>query len=262
MKKESLKSKEKKRGMRISLGVHGLILLLGILPFMSQTPDYSENLPVVEIAFVHDAITSGAASEAPKKVVKPTIEKKEAEKPTVKKADAPKPKPIPVVVSEEPSEIVAEEIEAEPVEEVIIEEKVIEEVIEEDVVVEESAEEVLEESIEEADGEKGEGDKGEKITGKALGSMDFEGEGIFGRKVIFRADVKKITEKEGRVVINLCINRLGIVTHVAFNKESSSIYETDYVKKAMDVASDYLFEKDYSAPESQCGKLSFIFKIE
>ena len=110
--------------------------------------------------------------------------------------------------------------------------------------------------------EAGEGDAGKEITGKELGEMDFDGEGIFGRKVIYRADVKKITEREGTVVVNLCVDRMGLVTHVAWNKESSTITDPEYIRRAMDVASDYLFEKDYSAPATQCGKLTFIFHIE
>jgi hypothetical protein len=92
--------------------------------------------------------------------------------------------------------------------------------------------------------------------------MNFDGDGIFGRRVIYRADVKKITEREGTVVINLCVDRRGLVTHAAFNKDNSSIHDSEYVRRAMDVASDYLFEKDFSAPATQCGKLTFIFHIE
>ena len=29
--------------------------------------------------------------------------------------------------------------------------------------------------------------------------------GIFGRKVTYRADVKKITKEEGKIIINICV---------------------------------------------------------
>ena len=47
-----------------------------------------------------------------------------------------------------------------------------------------------------------------------------------------------------------------------FNKEASTIKSMDVIRKAMEVAQQYRFEKDYTAPEKQCGKLSFIFEIE
>ena len=107
----------------------------------------------------------------------------------------------------------------------------------------------------------GEGETGEEITGFALANMDFEGEGIFGRQVVYHANISKLAEKEGRVVVNLCISRIGLVTHVAFNREASTLTESAYVKEVMRVAAKYRFEKDYTAPELQCGKLSFIFKF-
>lgn len=242
--------------MRTSLFVHGVIVALAMLPFLKEkewNPELANHM--VEIEFVHADISSGAASTAPDKVKLP--EPEEVKEVVEKAPVVPPVESAPILTEEADAEIKVEDIPENNVEEVVLED-VAEEVPE---VVEETAE--VEEVVEEAaDGDKGEGDKGKEITGKELGKMDFDGEGVFGRKVIYRADVKKITEKEGKVVINLCINKEGLVTHVAFNREASTISESEYVKRAMDVASDYLFEKDYTAPATQCGKLSFIFHIE
>ena len=91
--------------------------------------------------------------------------------------------------------------------------------------------------------------------------MDFEGEGVFGRKIIYFANISKLAEKEGRVVVNLCIDRTGSVTHIAFNRNESTLSDASYLRKVMKVATKYRFEADYTAPKSQCGKLTFIFKI-
>lgn len=262
MKKERNLNSNKKKGLRTSLAIHAGILLLALMPFMKAAITNDEvGFEMVEIQFVNADISSGAGSTAPKEV-KPVEEPVEKKDFTEKKVEAPVKESKEIITDEVETEVVVEENMSEEAEDFEMENAPVEEVVEEVVV-----EEVVEEVIEEVDGSKseseaGEGDKGEAITGKDLGSMDFDGEGIFGRKVIHRADVKKITEREGVVVINLCVNRLGKVTHVAFNKDNSTIADPEYIRRAMDVASDYLFEKDYTAPETQCGKLSFIFHIE
>jgi len=45
----------------------------------------------------------------------------------------------------------------------------------------------------------GESDEGTMLTGADLGSLDFGGDGIFGRKVIYHAPIKKIAEMDGKV---------------------------------------------------------------
>ncbi|MFK7808940.1 MAG: hypothetical protein AB8F74_14140 [Saprospiraceae bacterium] len=113
-------------------------------------------------------------------------------------------------------------------------------------------------------GEKAENGKdattGKKDSGTSVG--DFPGDGLFNRKVTYRADVKKVTKEEGKIVIDLCVNKEGRVVYSKFNKAASTIKTTDVIRKALDVAQQYRFEKDYSAPTKQCGKLTFIFEIE
>ena len=102
------------------------------------------------------------------------------------------------------------------------------------------------------DGVADEGDQG----------MDFSGDGIFGRRVVKRADVKKITTETGKIVINLCVNPSGKVVFSELNEELSTIENKSVLKKARKIASEYRFERDYTAPAKQCGKLTFIFDIE
>ena len=259
MKKSIKKASEKKKGLKASMAIHAGLLLLALMPFMRQADSFNgEDLPNVEIAFVHADISSGSSSTAPKAIETPVEIPKVKVEVVEKKIEVIEPINREIIIEENTeAEVVIDENMSESSDEMAPETEVLTSTTDSD---ENEAEASSEGSA--SDSEAGEGDEGFNPTGKELGEMNFDGDGIFGRRVIYRADVKKITEKEGVVVVNLCVDRKGLVTHVAFNKENSTIHDADYVKKAMDVASDYLFEKDYSAPATQCGKLTFIFHIE
>ena len=101
---------------------------------------------------------------------------------------------------------------------------------------------------------------GEDGKGKYWG--EFAGDGLFNRKVIKRADVAKIAIEEGRVVVNLCVNRAGEVVYAECDKTKSTIKEPTIVAKSELCAANYVFDQDPTAPTEQCGKLTFIFKID
>ena len=107
----------------------------------------------------------------------------------------------------------------------------------------------------------GEGDYGKLVSGKALGDMDFDGIGIFGRKVIYRAPVKKLAQKNGIIAVNMGVDRAGRVLAIAYNEKSSTIYDKELISKVLRMASQYRFEKDYTAPKIQYCKYIFIFEI-
>jgi len=101
---------------------------------------------------------------------------------------------------------------------------------------------------------------GEDGKGKYWG--EFAGDGLFNRKVIKRADVAKIAIQEGRVVVNLCVNQAGEVVYAECDKSKTTIKEPTIVAKSELCAANYVFDRDPTAPAEQCGKLTFIFKIE
>ena len=221
-------SNPKIQARKWSIGLHVSFLIAALLPFANQIPLSDQNgEPTVQIVFSNADISSGASSSAPQK--------------------ASENKPLP-----------ANEVPTGSLDEVTIDrpiEKKNTSINEVEIT------DVPDESGDTAS-EIGNGDDGDAPDGQSLGEMEFDGDGIFGRKVIYRADVAQIAEKSGRVVVNLCINNAGTVSHAAFNRKASTIMESNYVKKAMDVASNYLFEQDYSAPPVQCGQLSFIFQLQ
>ena len=91
---------------------------------------------------------------------------------------------------------------------------------------------------------------------------DFAGDGLFNRKVIKRANVARLAHREGKLVVNLCVDQSGEVVFVECDKSKSTILDSKLVTMAEDCASNYIFDNDPTAPEKQCGRLTFIFKID
>ena len=111
-----------------------------------------------------------------------------------------------------------------------------------------------------ADGSADEADNGTANEGN--NGMDFSGDGLLNRPVIYRADVKKLTKEEGKIVVNICVSRSGRVVYAKYNEEESTITTTTIIRKAVATAQKYKFKRDSSLPNKQCGKLTFIFEIE
>ncbi len=208
--------------------------------------------------------------------------------------------PIVSEILEEDSELEAieEEIEVEDPEPEVVEpepelepeEELVEEVIEEEVaeeMVEEPSAPVSEEASESEDapstpssleGEEGgtgksdngdgagassgnDGDEGMGDEGAGTGEYDGSGNGVFGRRVIYR-NLKGIYSlgdelQSGKVVIYICINPMGIPTYVEINEDETTVSSNRVLKKYAEAAKGYKYEKDPSAPDEQCGRLVF-----
>jgi hypothetical protein len=112
----------------------------------------------------------------------------------------------------------------------------------------------------------GTGNKGKDTgfgnEGKGLQWGDFAGDGLFNRKVISRANVAQIATVEGKAVVNLCVDRSGKVVYAQYDIPNSTIRDRTVLSQAQDYAKRYVFEPDASAPLEQCGRLTFIFKIQ
>lgn len=86
--------------------------------------------------------------------------------------------------------------------------------------------------------------------------------GFLDRKLVQRANVKSLAVKEGKVSFFICVDRSGMVISTKYDFAGSTIKDPAFVVKAEACASSYIFARDDDAPEKQCGKLSFIFKIK
>ena len=110
------------------------------------------------------------------------------------------------------------------------------------------------------------GDEGRGTGGPGTGTYDGSGRGVFGRKVIHRnyKDILavKFENQEGKkIVAKICINRSG---HVVFAElldfETSAIIPAGKQKQVLKGFYGYRYERDMSAPDEQCGKLTFVIE--
>jgi len=117
----------------------------------------------------------------------------------------------------------------------------------------------------------GEGDSGRSETGDANSDgkgntgddgFEFDGDGLLTRKVIKRANLSNIIKQTGKIVVNLCVNRDGQVIFTKADPARSTLKEKGLLRLAELAAEKYRYEKDYTVAETQCGKLSFVVKID
>lgn len=103
------------------------------------------------------------------------------------------------------------------------------------------------------------GDSGLGSGGYGEGEFDDSGDGIFGRKVIYRdPSILNNTGKSGKIVFKVCINRRGIVSYIEINEFETTIDDPKILRGALESMRKYKFEIDNSAPREQCGKYSVI----
>ncbi|MEM7101888.1 MAG: hypothetical protein AAF502_02080 [Bacteroidota bacterium] len=257
--------KNKKRGFLISFFVHTIVLVLFLIPFMSNIAEENEDLDLVNLITINfapspdktlNASMSMAAEAPPKPEETPELEQPQPETET---EPTPKPQPIPkpVVLTPEPEPVVlpestehSENTETTPE------------------VPQANAEPEVTETVSTAPAEssvEGAGTSGNSTTdGNAVEGddiADFSGDGVFGRRVIYRPDIKKLSKKEGTIVVGVCVNQDGKVVAAQVLPEESSLSDKEILQMAEIYTKRYRFAKDYTAPSKQCGKLTYIIKI-
>ncbi len=103
------------------------------------------------------------------------------------------------------------------------------------------------------------GDAGAGNASDGTGAYDGSGDGVFGRKIIYRdmSAAKSATTVSGKVSVKVCINRAGLVTYVELNNTETTIRDKQTLKNYLKAARGYKFQPDLTAPKEQCGKMSF-----
>lgn len=272
--------KNKRRGIIIAFFLHTALLVIGLFPFLSNIqppePPQMNNVIVMDFTDFTPASKEGAKPKAAKKAEK---KKAKAKKAVPKAKPMPKPKPAPKTPkkktmtepSPEPPVAPAPKEKEAPKETVIDKPQPVEDTPA-PVDMEADAEEAEEDEAETASADTKTSDAKESGTGTGntgTGKLDrgknwgeTAGEGIFSRRVTYRADVKKITKKEGKIVVELCINNGGRVVYAKADKAASTIKDNDVIRKAVHLTTKYKFEPDSTAPKKQCGKMTYIFDIE
>jgi hypothetical protein len=312
----------KRKGMRISIAFHSLVVLLGIIPFLVEVPEYQEfdQAIMIELSTETSSNSGGAsAARASSQPARMQVSMASLSKASSSKAlDIPHPKPVITALNpdfnipeeetyfDDPLEV-TETSETDEVKEIVDEAPVKKSF--EGMEISESEEssdglsplegegedggKSLFRSISDFDGDFGDSFKGDAESGddpfadgffdgewpgetdgtegKNLGAGkagdgkfwgDFAGDGLFNRKVIQRADVARLAIKEGKLVVNLCVNPTGEVIYVKCDPDESTISDTDIITLAESVAENYVFEADAAASNQQCGRLTFVFKID
>lgn len=270
--------KDKKRSMAVTFGLHAMLLLFALLPLLSnlqpEEPDQAQFV-MVDFTDFKPASREGARPQKAKTATK----KAKAKKSVPKAKPVPKPKPVPET---KPKEVLTSPTKEEPIKSSPEVEKTEEEApldqptpeddspeapteTEGDTSTDDNAETSSEsgaaDSKETAESGQGKSDKSDGKADEGINWGEVTGDGLFSRRVIYRADVKKITEDEGKIVVRLCVNRSGRVIF-AENDDATTMDDLSIVRKAIQLTTKYRFEKDYTAPEKQCGKLTYIFEIE
>lgn len=265
---QSREKKDKKRGLLITFSIHTALLLLAILPFMSHMTQPKQPEPfadAITIEFVAQLASTkkpskAQASKAPPKQEERPEQVKPKPKPVDKPQPKPQPQPKPTLTVEEPAEIEMPEA-TEPAEEIEpVPENLEPESIPQEPETEESGSPNTSNSAPEVDN--GTNGSGHAPGDAGMDDEDYSGDGVFGRRVVYRPDIKELTEKNGKIVVGLCVNPDGKVVKTEFIEEGSTITDRNLIAKATFYAKYYRFDKDYTAPGKQCGKLTFVFKIE
>lgn len=244
--------KNKRKSMLITAGVHSAIFMAAMIPVATQLDlDVPEETQfVIPIEFAQFAQSNDesqqAASTVPDTEVKPVVEDQQEEPD--------------VIDAEQISDVAQATEEVAPVESQVMDNTAEEEIATEDIQTGD-AEETASEGGSEATVLKGDSN-GTEATGDEEGHPGLDGTGVITRKVIHREDITPVAKLSGVIAINLCIDRRGHVVSVAKNEERTTITDTDLLWQALDIATRYRFETDYSAAKRECGVLTFIFEVD
>jgi|GEM_PF-1438243 len=87
-------------------------------------------------------------------------------------------------------------------------------------------------------------------------------DGFLNRKMIKRADVAKLADRDGKIGIYICVDPSGKVVGTKYDPTVSTFKDPEFIKRAEACAMSYQWAPDPNAPPKQCGKLTFSFKVQ
>lgn len=236
-----------------SFGLHAGILLIAFLPLAHKAMEKKPLEYILEIGYMDEPIEVASGSEGLE--ARSPVFNEEPE-PTM---DKPAEEPIPVDETEPVEETTIAENDSEVISDVTAEEAT-------DVVASETTASGSDTETNASGGGNGspiEGDQdGAAMDGDGGGGDGLEGDGIITRKVIYREDITSVAKMNGRVTLDICIDREGKVIYAAYDPEKTTITDKEIIKQASYLAVRYRFEAKYNAPKKEWGELTFIFRID
>lgn len=85
---------------------------------------------------------------------------------------------------------------------------------------------------------------------------------LTGRTLISKPDITKLPKGQGKVVMDIYVDRKGKVMSTGQNMRGSTTLAPDLVEAARKAAMDCRFSADQEAPEQQHGRVSFVFTVD
>lgn len=85
------------------------------------------------------------------------------------------------------------------------------------------------------------------------------GKGISNRTIIYRPVIQDDSQKEGRVVVHICVNAAGKVISADFKQKGSTTTDYELIKLAKDGALKYKFSP--ANQDEQCGSINIDFVL-
>ncbi|HQW02569.1 MAG TPA: hypothetical protein PLV75_11270 [Saprospiraceae bacterium] len=236
-----------------SFGLHAGILLIAFLPFAHKAMEKKPLEYIVEIGYMEELQEVASGSEGLQ--ARSPVFNEEPE-PTM---DKPAEEPIPVDETEPVEQTTIAENDSEVISDVTAEDAT-------DVVASETSASGSDTETNASGGGNGspiEGDQdGAAMDGDGGGGDGLEGDGIITRKVIYRENITSVAKMNGRVTLDICIDRAGKVIYAAYDPEKTTITDNEIIKQATHLAIRYRFEAKYNAPKKEWGELTFIFRID
>jgi hypothetical protein len=241
------------KSLEWSLGIHAGLLLLGFMPLLQKQVQVEPKEYIIEFGYEEIPETTMSGSEGLQ--ARSPIFNEEPEPTT----DSPEKDPIPVDAAEPVKEITLAEDVSELESDVVMESDV-------DVIASEEGNSGSDAETHADGGGSGsplEGDQdGAAMAGDGGAGDGLEGDGIITRRIIYHENISRLAKENGRIVLNICINRQGRVEYVGYDADKTTIIDKATIREATLIASRYRFEENYSAPKRECGQLTFIFTVQ
>jgi len=116
-----------------------------------------------------------------------------------------------------------------------------------------------------------EAEEGEASKGNPLGHPDASaleglskgkgsaGDGLGNRSLLHAPEISDNTQKQGRVIINICVSSSGKVTSAEYTQKGSTTTDSHLIDLAIKSAKKYRFSE--SAADEQCGEVIIDFRL-
>lgn len=250
----SLEMDNKTKGKAISIGVHLLILLLALWPFLRHT-DWSKDDTVV-IEFAEAVVTETAH---PDNVESSNVAKgvKETETTQKNQSAAPQPSKKNIVASSPSTSSITEDVSDITADN---EDKVSSENKTDKKPASRNFGNLFGGGEDSEESGKPNGDPNvESLKGLSKGKGTV-GRGLNGRQIIYAPTIEDQSQKSGRVIVEICVNKSGIVESASYTQRGSNTTDRYLVNLAEEAAMKWRFST--SEVEKQCGVITIDFKVE